>query len=243
MGSLDQSNEQFRAEFRATIPRGYSGIRHAAIIAGFGILVIGACAWLISPPLGWADLAMIPLVVIGWNLLEWWGHKMLHRPGKSALSRALYTRHTLTHHRFFTEEHGVLEGPRDLKIVFFPAFALPLITLMALVPAAVVWLAISLNAGLVFLISTVAMYLLFEAFHLCAHLPDTHWITRIPLVDTMRRHHLAHHDPSLMMTHNMNFTLPWADWFFETSDVRRGFWGTTFNGASTRHVRRPDAGR
>lgn len=239
MSSLHSNNESFRKEFRATIPEGYSGIRHATIILGFGLLAIGVSLWFMTAPLTWLELAMIPLVVLGWNLLEWWGHKKLHRPGKSAFSKALYTRHTLTHHRFFTEQHGTLDNSRDLKIVFFPAFALPVITLLAMVPGAIVWWLISLNAGLVLVVTSVFMYLLFEAFHLCAHLPDTHWATRIPLVDTMRRHHLAHHNPSLMMTHNMTFTLPWADWYFKTSDVERGFWGTTFNGASSQYVRRP----
>jgi len=237
------ANERFRTEFRNTIPAGYSGIRHGAIVLAFGAVVIGACLALMQTPVRWWELAMIVPVVLGWNVLEWAGHKALHRPGKSALSRALYTRHTLTHHRFFTQENATLRDSRDLKIVFFPTFALPLITVLAAIPAAVVWLALSLNAALIVLITAVALYLLFEIFHLCAHLPETAWVTRLPLISTMRRHHLAHHDPAIMMTTNMNFTLPWADWYFKTCDLDRGLWGTTFNGSSTRHVRRGDKHR
>lgn len=32
----------------------------------------------------------------------------------------------------------------------------------------------------------------------------------------MRRHHRSHHDTEILMTHNMNFTLPLADWWFDT---------------------------
>jgi hypothetical protein len=40
-----------------------------------------------------------------------------------------------------------------------------------------------------------------------------------------------------MMTHNMNFTLPLADWLFNTSDLDRGLIGTIFNGMSEKYVR------
>jgi hypothetical protein len=179
-------------------------------------------------------------VLVGWNLLEWHGHRLLHRPGSSGLSRALYTRHTLTHHRFFTDAHSTLRDARDLKIVFFPTFALPALTALALVPAGLVWGIASLNAALVTLASVVLAYLVFELFHLCAHLPEGAWIGGVPIVSTMRRHHRAHHDPRIMMTRNMNFTLPLADWWLGTSDLDRGWWGTLFNGSSTRHVRRSE---
>jgi hypothetical protein len=231
-------NEVFRSEFRATVPENYSGVRHGLFILGFGVFALAVCGYFIQPPVAPADWLMVLLVVVGWNLAEWYGHRYLHRPGNSALSRALYKRHTLTHHRFFTQDNGTLRDAQDLKIVFFPAFALPAITVMALVPGALAWLILSLNAGLLIVMTAVAMYMLFEFFHLCAHLPETSRLTRLPLVSTMRRHHLAHHDPAIMMKMNMNFTLPWADWYFDTSDVKRGFWGTTFNGSSTRYVRR-----
>ena len=238
MSSTSTSVEAFRDEFRTTVPAGYSGMRHGAIILGIGLLTFAGCVAFLAGPLRWWDLAMIPLVVVAWNWLEWYGHaKVLHRPGNSAFSRALYTRHALTHHRFFTQENATLRDGRDLKIVFFPAFALPGIIVMAAVPATIVGFALSRNAGLVIVITTVAMYLLFEAFHLCSHLPDSSWVTRLPIVNSMRRHHRAHHDQSLMMTTNMNFTLPLADWYYGTCDLDRGLWGMIFNGASSRHVR------
>lgn len=229
--------EEFRAEFRLTVPQSYSGLRHGAIILSSGVLVIAICLALVQSPLRWFDWAMVPLVILIWNYLEWIGHKALHRPGTSTLSRALYKRHALTHHRFFTHETTTLRDARDLKIVFFPAFVLPALVAMAIVPCAILWWAISRNAALVAMISWVGIYLLFEFFHLCAHLPSTAWVTRLPIVSTMCRHHRAHHNPTLMATSNMNFTLPWADWLFGTSDLDRGFWGTTFNGWSEQFAR------
>ena len=67
---------------------------------------------------------------------------------------------------------------------------------------------------------------------------DDRIVRRIPLINTIRRHHIAHHDPANMMALNMNLTYPIADWMFGTSDLQRGLIGHVFNGYSTRH-RRP----
>jgi len=40
-----------------------------------------------------------------------------------------------------------------------------------------------------------------------------------------------------MMKYNMNLTFPIADWFFNTTDLRRGLIGHLFNGYSERHVK------
>ncbi|WP_076997931.1 sterol desaturase family protein [Variovorax sp. KK3] len=238
MRATSDNAEIFRDEFRGTVPAGYSGVRHGLIILFTGLAAIALCSAFFEPAWRWRDFVVVPLVVLAWNWVEWYVHKkVLHRPGKGAVARALYTRHTLTHHRFFTLDDADLRDARDLKIVFFPAFAQPAILVMAGVPALAAGWLISRNAGLLVVIGTAAMYLLFEAMHLFSHLPQRRWLDRFPLVNTMRRHHRAHHDQGLMMSHNMNFTLPWADWYFDTSDVERGFWGTTFNGSSSRHVR------
>ena len=229
--------KEFRTEFRQGIPTDYSGIRHAGVILAIGALGVGICLYLLKSPLRWWDWLIITVVVLGWNALEWYGHRALHRPGSSAFSKALYKRHALTHHRFFTAQMASLRDTRDLKIVFFPTFALPAIISVSLAPACLLWALVSLNAALLLVATTVIMYLLFEALHLCAHLPSKVWITRLPIINTMCRHHRAHHNPKLMPTTNMNFTLPWADWYFKSCDLDRGFWGTTFNGDSTRHVR------
>lgn len=236
--------EAFREEFRTTVPASYSGVRHGLGILGIGLVAIVACAVFLTADVRWFDLAMIPLVIVGWNVVEWVVHRtVLHKPGKGKVSRALYQRHALTHHRFFTQDDATLRDARDLKIVFFPTFALPAIIVMAGVPALVAGFALSRNAGLLIVITTVTMYLLFEAFHLGSHLPEGTWASRLPVVNSMRRHHRAHHDQSLMMSHNMNFTLPLADWFFRTADLDRGLVGMILNGESDRHVRRPVARR
>jgi hypothetical protein len=56
-------------------------------------------------------------------------------------------------------------------------------------------------------------------------------------VNTLRRHHTAHHNARLMMEVNMNLTFPIADWLFGTSDLRRGLIGHLLNGYETRYLK------
>jgi hypothetical protein len=214
--SPDASTEDFRNTFRQAVPAGYSGIRHGLTILGIGLVLIGgALALLQGPVRGWEWALALPVVLV-WNGLEWLGHRALHRPGRGPLGRALYARHTLTHHRFFTRQAGALRDSRDLKIVFFPWFAIVLLTALALPAVLLIGLLVSANAALVSLAAWVGIYLVFEFMHLCAHLPEGALLARVPGIAAMRRHHLAHHDPRLMMRANMNFTLPLADWLAGT---------------------------
>ena len=95
---------------------------------------------------------------------------------------------------------------------------------------------------------TTGMYLIYEFMHFCCHVDENWFVRNCPFVNTLRRHHTAHHNARLMMEINMNLTFPIADWLFGTSDLDRGLIGTLLNGYDTRylkqnlrgHPRRPD---
>jgi hypothetical protein len=74
--------------------------------------------------------------------------------------------------------------------------------------------------------------------HFCTHIEDNWFVRNMPCINTIRRHHAAHHQQSLMMERNMNLTFPITDWLFGTSDLDRGLLGTLFNGYNTRYVRK-----
>ncbi len=63
----------------------------------------------------------------------------------------------------------------------------------------------------------------------------------MPFVNTIRRHHTAHHNQSIMMDLNMNLTFPVMDWLFGTSDLNRGLLGHLFNGYSTKYLKQEPA--
>ena len=62
-------------------------------------------------------------------------------------------------------------------------------------------------------------------------------MAKCPFVNTLRRHHAAHHDQGVMTKVNMNLTFPIADWFFKTSDVKRTLIGTLLNGYNKKFIK------
>jgi hypothetical protein len=73
--------------------------------------------------------------------------------------------------------------------------------------------------------------------HFCCHVDDNWFVRHAPFVNTIRRHHTAHHNQSIMMERNMNLTFPVMDWLLGTSDLDRGLIGHLFNGYDTRFVK------
>ncbi|HEX5452248.1 MAG TPA: hypothetical protein VFX06_00515 [Stellaceae bacterium] len=228
--------EAFRAEYRPRISPWYSGWLHVAVIYAIGG---AALAWFIPhihDP-AWSDWLIVPIVFLACNLFEWWIHRfVMHRPVKGLMG--IYRRHTLAHHQFFTDHAPAFDSARDYRITFFPPYALVTFIGMSIPAALVVGFAWSANAGWLLLCTTVGMYLNYEFFHWGCHVKDDRIIRRVPLMNTIRRHHIAHHNQAIMMEKNMNLTYPIADWLFGTSDLDRGFFGHLFNGCDTSRVRR-----
>ena len=100
------------------------------------------------------------------------------------------------------------------------------------------WL-VTPNVGMLMMSTTTGMYLIYEFMHFCCHVDENWFVRYCPLVNTLRRHHTAHHNNRLMMEVNMNLTFPIADWLLGTSDLDRSLLGHLFNGYSTRHLK-PD---
>ena len=81
------------------------------------------------------------------------------------------------------------------------------------------------------------MYLIYEFMHFCCHVEENWFVRTMPFVNTIRRHHAAHHNQSIMMERNMNLTFPVMDYLLGTSDLNRGLLGHIFNGYSTRYIK------
>ena len=232
---------EFRAAYREQIAPAYHGLVHVALI----YLIGGAALWYAARQVhgsSWADWLVVPATIVFANLFEWFLHiQVMHRPRKGFMG--IYKRHTLAHHVFFTEEEPFHDDTRDFRIVFFPPYALIAFLVMASAGAGVLSL-VSANAGWLLIATAAGMYMNYEFFHWCCHVRDDRIIRYLPFVNTIRRHHIAHHDTGIMMHRNMNLTYPFADWLFGTSDLNRGLLGHLFNGYDTRFVkgRRPVAG-
>jgi hypothetical protein len=233
---ISQRQAAFREDFRTRIAHAYSGWAHVALIYTIGLAAIWYCARQITAP-AWYEFLVVPLAFAISNAFEWWIHRyVMHRPVKGFMG--IYKRHTLAHHQFFTDVEPSFDNSRDFRIVFFPPYALVAFIALSIPPAALLgWIGLS-NAGWLLLITNVALYLNYELFHYCCHVKDDRIVRRIPLVNSIRRHHIAHHNPALMMERNFNLTYPIADWFFGTSDLRCGLLRHVFNGYDVSAVRR-----
>ena len=72
---------------------------------------IGALEWL-----------TVPLTFLFTNLFEWAVHKyIMHRPVGVKGLRAIYERHTLNHHQFFSDEEMRFRDHKDWRVTLLPA--------------------------------------------------------------------------------------------------------------------------
>ncbi len=233
---MSRRQQAFRADFRTKIAAAYSGPVHVALIAAIGLATIFYCVRQIGHP-AWYEWLVIPAAFCISNVFEWWIHKfVMHRPVRGFMG--IYKRHVLAHHQFFTDFEPTIDSLRDFRIVFFPPYALVAFICLSIPPALVLDILGLADAGWLVLITNVALYLNYELFHFCCHVKDDRLVRHIPLANSIRRHHIAHHNPAIMMERNFNLTYPVADWFFGTSDLQCGFWAHVFNGYSSAHVLR-----
>ncbi len=185
----------------------------------------------------WEWLLLIP-VLIGGNFVEWAMHKfVMHRLIDVFALRAIYDRHTRQHHQYFTDNDATIDTVREFRIVFFPWRVLIVLAVFGLLFGWIASVLINPNAGYIVFIGMIGHYMVYETFHFCCHVHDNWFVRNVPLINTIRRHHTAHHNMGIMMHVNMNLTFPIADWFLNTSDLKRGLFGHLFNGYSDAHVK------
>ena len=206
----------FREDYRATeIPTGYSGWRHFAITNTFVFVSIVICAWQLESVHLW-EWMLVPLVAFYANLAEYFGHRfVMHHPRRGF--GLVYTRHVKQHHRFFTDAAMPVDGTRDFKAVLFPPVLLMLFLGAFGTPVALaVGYLVSANAGWLFVITGLLYFLNYEYLHLAYHLPEAHWVSRLPFMARLKRLHTLHHDQAQMAHSNFNITYPIGDWLFGT---------------------------
>jgi hypothetical protein len=233
---MSERQRKFREQYMAQVRPGYSGLVHIGVIYLVGLSAITYCASRLVQS-SWEWLLVVPVFVFS-NLFEWWIHKnVMHRLVDVWALRAIYDRHTRQHHQYFTDNVMTVDSTREFRIIFFPWRAL--FTFMAMgVPFAYgLGLIVNPNAGYILMITIIGQYLIYETFHYCCHTHENWFVRSMPFVNTIRRHHTAHHNYGIMMGYNMNLTFPIADWLMNTSDVKRSLLGTVFNGYSDAHMR------
>lgn len=228
--------KKFRERFVSETPGWYHGMYHLGFTLFVTLGTFAICLANIESPTVWEWLIVAPIFLFG-NWCEWAGHRwVLHRPVKGL--RMVYKRHAGVHHQFFTDHDLSYKGQKEWRALLFPPFA-PIAFLLAAAPAALIlWAVWSANAGLIVMLTMSGYFLMYEGLHTSAHLrgPKWAWLKYVPLINTVRYMHVAHHDLGLMQKRNFNLTFPICDALFGTSTLDRGLIGTLFNGENTRYV-------
>jgi hypothetical protein len=234
---MSERQRKFREEYKADISPLYNGLLHIGVMYAVGIAAVWYC---LSQLHGarWEWLLVIPVFLAG-NLVEWAMHRfVMHRRIDVYALRAIYERHTRQHHQYFTDNEATIDSTREFRIVFFPWRVLATLGVAGLSLGYLASLIFNPNAGYILFLTMVAQYLIYETFHYCCHVHDNWFVRNMPFINTIRRHHTAHHNQGIMMKYNMNLTFPVADWLMRTSDLDRGLLGHLFNGYNEEHVKK-----
>ena len=233
---MTERQRKFREKYVSEISPWYNGFVHIGVMYAAGI---GAIWWCVSQMHNatWEWLLVVP-VAIGGNFVEWAMHKyVMHRLRDVFALRAIYDRHTRQHHQYFTDNDPTISTVQEFRIVFFPWRVLIVLAVMGSVFGFIAAKLIDPNAGYVVFITMIGHYMVYETFHFCCHVPENWLVRNLPFVNTIRRHHAAHHNMGIMMHCNMNLTFPIADWAMNTSDLKRGLLGHLFNGYDQTYVK------
>jgi hypothetical protein len=233
---MTERQRAFRDEYKAQISPWYNGLVHVGVMYGVGIAALTWCVGRLEDAT-WEWLLVVPVFAFS-NLFEWWIHKyVMHRLVDVWALRAIYDRHTRQHHQYFTNNEMTVDSTREFRIIFFPWRALATFAALGTPFALALGWLINANAGYILMVTIIGQYLLYETFHYCCHVRENWFVRNVPFVNTIRRHHTAHHNQGLMMDRNMNLTFPIADWLMGTSDLNRGLLGHIFNGYSEAHIK------
>lgn len=233
---MTERQRRFRQKYVSEISPWYNGFVHVAVMYTAGIAAI---AWCVSRMQNatWEWLFVIPVAIAG-NFIEWAMHKyVMHRLIDVFALRAIYDRHTRQHHQYFTDNDPTISTIKEFRIVFFPWRVLTVLAVMGTIFGSLAAWLVNPNAGYVVFVTMIGHYMVYETFHLCCHVKENWFVRNMPFVNTIRRHHAAHHNMGIMMNVNMNLTFPVADWAMKTSDLDRGLVGHLLNGYSEKHVK------
>lgn len=213
---MEESVDHFRAHYRSTLigPR-YRGWAHFAFTVSVTSALIALGISQLEHVRPWEWLT-VPLTFLYANIAEYLGHRgPMHHPRRSL--GLVFERHTRQHHRFFTDTRMEFDSPRDFKAVLFPPVLVTFFLLAFGTPVALLlgWLTTT-NVAWLFAITGTAYFLNYELLHFAYHTPANSWISSLPGMAALRRHHTLHHDQGLMTSHHFNITYPIADWLFGT---------------------------
>ena len=232
---MTERQKKFREKYVNEISPFYNGLVHIGVMYAVGITLIYYCISNLHD-VTWEWMVIIPVAIAG-NFVEWAMHKyVMHRLIDVFALRAIYDRHTRQHHQYFTDTDYTIDTAKEFRIVFFPWRVLIVLGVFGTLLGYIAGQIFNPNVGYFLFLTMVGHYLIYETFHYSCHVQENWFVRNMPFINTIRRHHAAHHNLGIMMHKNMNLSFPIADWVMGTSDLKRSLFGTLFNGFDETYV-------
>ena len=121
---IAERQQIFRENYRSRLVGWYNGYAHVLIIYGIGAGLLYLFINHISA-VDWWEWLTVPIAFLLSNIFEWSVHRyVMHRPINFPGLIAVYNRHTLNHHQFFTDSEIRFLSHRDWRVTVFPTYAL-----------------------------------------------------------------------------------------------------------------------
>lgn len=206
----------FRRKYRSNIiGPWYNGYAHLAfVVIGSTSVMIAAALQIHNPH--WTDWICIPVTFVVANFVEYFGHRgPMHHYFKRM--KLIFHRHTNEHHQFFTEHWMTCRSQRDFKIVLFPPIMLFFyLGAIALPMGFFLYYMHGWNFAMLYVITAMFYFMSYEVMHFFYHLDDDLWVSKLPILRSLRAHHRTHHKLEIMSKYNFNITWPIADFVMGT---------------------------
>lgn len=211
-----ESVQRARASFRQRrITPSYSGPLHLATTISIAVAVAAFSVAMLHD-VSVLEWLTVPVTFLYANVSEYLGHRgPMHR--RNRFLSAIFVRHSIEHHAFFTNEAPEFESSQDYKAVLFPPLMIFFFFGFFAVPVgALLYFFVSANVCYLFVATAILYFLNYELLHFAYHMSSASWVGRLPFIRRLRKHHIVHHDPSLMTSYNFNITYPICDALFGT---------------------------
>jgi len=99
---MTERQRKYRENYRERVAGWYNGWLHIVLIYTIGFTALYVYLANLQD-VRWWEYLTIPVVFMCANFFEWWIHRyVMHRPSNFPAFRAIYSRHTMMHHQFFT---------------------------------------------------------------------------------------------------------------------------------------------
>ncbi len=152
---------------------------------------------------------VIPVSFLVANFVEYLMHRFpMHN--KYKFLNNIYQKHTIDHHLYFRNDDVIMINNNDWIAIPAPWRMIFIFILFIALPIMfMVYLLLGTNPGLLFGITILGYYIIYEWIHLLIH-----WL---PFVNKIiGKHHSLHHNTKLMRKYNFNVIFPICDLLFKT---------------------------